>query len=361
MVVKIKRILITGAGGPAGVNFLEALKIAPEKMVLVGADANKHFFYLIPTEKKYIVPPATSPNYIEVINELIAREKIELVHPQPDIEVRVISENREKLDAKTFLPSKRAVEICQDKLESAKIWMQKDVPTARTLEIRKEEDLTKAFEELGTPLWIRARHGAGGRGSTLAKNIETAVAWIAYWRARGEEWEFIAQEYLPGRNLAFHSLWREGELITSMARERLRYIYPHLSPSGITGTPAVQKTIHDETVNKVGTEAVLAVDPKFNGIACVDLKENKEGVPCVTEINAGRMFTTSFFFAYASKILCGDYRGNIPYLYIKLAYDEKIPELPKYNILPPNVYWIRHIDAPAKLVKDGKILGAMYK
>jgi len=29
--------------------------------------------------------------------------------------------------------------------------------------------------------------------------------------------------------------------------------------------------------------------------------------------------------------------------------------------LPEGLYWIRHIDAPARLVKDGKILGAMYK
>jgi carbamoyl-phosphate synthase large subunit len=90
------------------------------------------------------------------------------------------------------------------------------------------------------------------------------------------------------------------------------------------------------------------------------LKENEEGEPCVTEINAGRMFTTSFFFSYASKIIRRDYYANIPYLYVKLAFEEKIPNIPKYDILPENIYWIRHIDAPAKLVKNGKILGEMY-
>ena len=118
--------------------------------------------------------------------------------------------------------------------------------------------------------------------------------------------------------------------------------------------------MHDEAVNKTGTNAVLAIDPKFNGIACVDMKENDEGTPCVTEINAGRMFTTSFFFPFASKILRKDYYANIPYLYVKLAYKEKIPDIPKYDTLPADVYWIRHIDAPARLVKDGKILGEMY-
>jgi len=174
-------------------------------------------------------------------------------------------------------------------------------------------------------------------------------------------WEFIAQAQLPGRNIGFHSLWKDGELVTSMARERIEYIYPSLAPSGVTGTPAVQKTIHDETVNDIGTKAVLSIDSNFNGIACVDMKENKEGTPCVTEINAGRMFTTSFFFSYASKMLRKDYYANIPYLYVKLAFKEKIPNIPKYNILPENVYWIRHIDAPAKLVKNGKVIGEMYR
>ena len=126
------------------------------------------------------------------------------------------------------------------------------------------------------------------------------------------------------------------------------------------GTPAVQKTVHNETVNKVGTEAVLAIDSNFSGIASVDLKENKQGVPCVTEINPGRMFTTSFFFSYASQVIRGEYAVNIPYLYTKLAYKESLPKLQKYNPLPADVYWIRHMDAPAKLVKDNKILGAMY-
>jgi hypothetical protein len=92
----------------------------------------------------------------------------------------------------------------------------------------------------------------------------------------------------------------------------------------------------------------------------VDLKENDDGVPCATEINAGRMFTTSYFFSFASKVLRGDYYANVPYLYVKLAYKEKMPNMPKYDVLPEDVYWIRHIDAPAKLVKDGKVLGAMY-
>ncbi len=357
----MRRILVTGAGGPAGINFTESLRIVSEKMFLVGTEVNKYYAYLASTHKTHIVPNSTAPDYIDELNKITVKEKIEFVHPQPDIEVKTISENREKLNANIFLPSKDTVRICQDKLESTEIWRKNGIPTARTIKLREEADVEKAFEKLGTPLWIRAKRGAGGRGSTPASNWETASSWIRYWKSRGKEWTFIAQEYLHGRNVGFHSLWKDGELVTSMARERINYIYPTLAPSGITGTPSVQRTIHDERVNKIAPEAVLAIDRNFNGIACVDLKENANGSPCVTEINAGRMFTTSFFFSFASQRLLKNYHGNFPYLYIKIAYKELMPDIPKYNILPKNLYWIRHIDAPAKLVKSGKVVGAAYR
>lgn len=356
----MKRVLVTGAGGPAGVNFEMSLRIAPEKIFMIGVEANEYFIHLACANKTWLIPKATDSNYIDKLNEIIRKEKVEFVHAQPDIEVATISENREKLEANVFLPSKKTIRICQDKLESARLWQKNAVPVARLQELRNESDVDKAFEEFGKPIWIRARHGAGGRGSTPAHNRETALSWIRYWKSRNVDWKFIAQEHLPGRNIGFHSIWKDGVLVTSMARERLEYIYPHLAPSGVTGTPSVQRTIHDELVNEIGTKAVLSIDPNFNGIACVDLKENREGGPCVTEINAGRMFTTSFFFSYASKLLRQDSFANIPYLYVKLAYNEK-SKIPKYNILPKDIYWIRHLDAPARLVKGQRVLGAMYK
>lgn len=352
--------MCTGAGGPAGINFTQSLRVAPEKMFLVGTEANEYFVHLAATDTIHRVPLAKEAGYIDKLNEIIKKENVEFLHAQPDVEVEVVSENREKLCAPVYLPSKAAVKACQDKLESAKVWQKKNVPVAKTTQIRSDADIDRAFAEFGSPIWVRARHGAGGKGSTPADNKETALNWIRYWKARNVDWEFIAQEHLPGRNIAFHSLWKDGELVTSMARERLEYIYAYLAPSGITGTPAVQRTVHNDAVNKAGTDAVLSIDPNFSGIASVDLKENASGVPCVTEINPGRMFTTSFFFSFASKLLRKDFGANIPYLYTKLAFKETIPTLPKYNALPADVYWIRHMDAPSRLVKDSKVLGAMY-
>ena len=342
----MKRIITTGSGGPAGINFIKSLGDAPEKIYVIGTDVNKHHLELVNADEKCIIPRSDSSDYIEKLNSLINMTKADIVHPQPDSEVRILSENRKKINAMLFLPEKRTVRICQDKHESAKAWKKAGLPISHSIEIRDEADMITAEEKFGLPYWLRAKVGFSSRGSTLVRNRKTAIHWIGYWKSRGSDWNFIAQEYLPGKNIAFQSVWKDGELITSQARERLEYLYPYLAPSGVTNTPIVAKTIHRNDVNKMATDCVLAIDKNATGIFCVDLKENKDGVPIPTEINTGRFFTTSYFFTKAGI--------NMPYYYLKLAYNEKIPELPKYNALPKDLYWIRHMDAPAILKKGGE-------
>jgi hypothetical protein len=44
----------------------------------------------------------------------------------------------------------------------------------------------------------------------------------------------------------------------------------------------------------------------------------------------------------------------MPYYYVKLAFGEKIPKLPKYNATKANIYWIRGLDTLPVKVKEGK-------
>lgn len=341
----MKKIIITGSGGPAGINIINSLRDSPEKIYLIGTDINKYHLEWPNVDKAYIIPKFTDKNYIEKLNRLIEVTEAEMVHAQPDGEVKLLSEKRKEVNAKIFLPSKKTIEICQDKFKSANVWEKNKIPVAKAIKINDIHDLKKVGKELGYPYWLRATVGFSSRGSTPVYTIETAEHWLGYWKSRGTTWEFVAQEYLPGANIAFQSIWKNGKLITSQARERLEYIYPNLAPSGATNTPVVAVTIHRNDVNKIATDCIRAIDKNATGIFCVDLKENKDGVPCPTEINAGRFFTTSYFFTKAGI--------NMPYYYVKLAYHEPIPNLPKYNAVPAGLYWIRHIDAPAVLKKEG--------
>lgn len=337
----MKRILVTGAGGPAGVNFVRSLRAADEPYYIVGTDVNPFHLEWPELDAAYVAPPSNDAGYVNFLNRVIDREGIEFIHPQPDIEVRVISENREKLRARVFLPQKETIRTCQDKYLSANVWAARGIHKTSSILVRNRKDLRKAEKMLGLPFWLRATQGAGGIGSTPVEDIEVAYHWMEYWRHRGKEWDFVAQEMLPGKNLAFTSLWNKGRLVCSQVRERLEYIYPYLSPSGITGTPALAVTVHRQDVNQIATQAVLAIDSQATGVFSVDLKEDASGIPRPTEINCGRFFTTSYFFTRAGV--------NIPHYYVKLAFNDPVPHLPPYNLLQEGLYWIRHIDCPAVL------------
>ncbi|MHA1898336.1 MAG: hypothetical protein ACTSU2_13155, partial [Promethearchaeota archaeon] len=70
---------------------------------------------------------------------------------------------------------------------------------------------------------------------------------------------------------------------------------------------------------------------------------------------AGRYFTTSYFFSKAGKEYGIPY-ANMPYMEIKLAFDEELPpNVKKYNILPEGLLWIRHIDCGSHLVPRDKL------
>jgi carbamoyl-phosphate synthase large subunit len=360
-----KKILLTGCGGPAGVNFLKSVNELSENTKFYGADMN-HFHlhlakpYLAKDEDSdpcgFIIPRADNPLYIEALKQIIKEHEIDFISPQPDFEVKYISENREKLGCKTFLPDKEVVKNCQDKLKSAEIWHKADIPSIKPFEIRMAQfngDLDFAFRSLGkgNGFWLRANEGAGGRGSTFCRSAKMARHWIMYWLQRGVKWKWMAQEYLPGRNIAWQGIFKDGELIVSQARERLEYIYAYLAPSGITGTPTRAKTINDDAVNEMAMDSILAIDKKPNGIYSVDLKGNKDGVIVPTEINPGRFHTTSFFYAKASKTL-NIPRANMPVVFLKTAFDDPIPEGPQFDILPPDIFWLRHIDCPSILIRS---------
>jgi len=348
----MKRILITGAGGSAGINFMRSLRLVEETFYIVGTDINKYHMELSKADVNYIVPPFDETGYIETLNKIIKKEKIEFLHCQPDTELRVISENREKIKAKTFLPSKEAIRIALDKMVFSRYMEKNNVPVAKAFLINNPKDINSAIKKLSSSsngkMWIRATTGAGSRASLPVINYDQALMWIEYWnRMKDVKYgEFMMSEFLPGKEFAFQSIWQNGRLITSQARERLEYVFGNRMPSGQSSSPTIAKTIHREDVNRIATAAIKALDNNANGIFCVDLKENNRGIPCVTEINVGRFFTTSIFFAVAG--------SNMPYYYIKMGFNEKLPPLPQYNALPENLYWIRQIDCGEKLIHEGE-------
>jgi hypothetical protein len=344
----MKRILITGAGGAPGTNFVRSLRLVThEQFYLIGIDADPFYLQRAETDEKHLAPRFDDSQYLQIVNQIIEETGAELIFAQPDVEIGVLSEMREKLGCRTFLPAKETIRVCLDKYASFERWKKAGLTVPETMMIRTEADLREAFERFGPRIWIRAIRGAFGKGSLPTESYEQAKAWLDFQKGWGA---FSAAECLEEQSVTWQSIWRNGELVVAQGRKRLYWEFANRSPSGVTGLTGTGVTIRDPQLDDLAHKAIMAIDRKPHGIFSVDMTYDKREVPNPTEINIGRFFTTHLFFSTAGL--------NMPYLYVKLAFDEEVPQIePKINPLPEGLAWIRGMDIEPVL-SDVKIISA---
>jgi carbamoylphosphate synthase large subunit len=350
-----RRVLVTGAGGVAGINFVRALRASARKYYIVGAEYSKYYIQLPDLDSRYLTPRHDSPEFVPKVSGIAERERVDFIHPQPSSEALVLSSNRSSLPAPVFLPDPPVMLVGQDKLLTQERLSAASVPVARTVPLKSIKDIDLAFDSLPSPVWLRARHGAGGRLSLKCDSKAEARDWVDLWTRRGTPVdEFIAQEFLEGRNVAWDSLWKDGRLVTSYCRERLEYPFKHVSPSGITGTPSVARTVHDQEVNQIGKKSVKAISKKPNGAFSVDMKGDSKGRAAVSEVDPGKFHTTMPLWGYvALKHFRLPWYSNLADLYVRLGLGEEPPrDAPEYDLLPSGYYMIRNIDSGVLLWRE---------
>jgi predicted ATP-grasp superfamily ATP-dependent carboligase len=342
----VTTVLLLGAGGSAAANVLDSLRRASAHYRVVGADASKMKLHLSGADDRLVIPRAGDDGYAAAIIAAVERFGCDVVHPQPDPDVLAIGQLRDEIPAATYLPDQSALVLAADKLAVASSLRSAGVPVPQTIAFSGIDDVASAIAKLLTEhdqVWVRARVGAGARASLPVRRGAQAEAWVQWWiDERGlHPSDFMASEFLPGREFAYQSVWQDGELVAGQSRERLEYLYGHLTPSGQTSTPAVARTVDEPAVDQLAQHAIRALDPDPCGVYCVDIKESGDGLAKVTEINAGRFFTTSNFFAAAGL--------NMADILVRCALGERPPRCGS-SPLPADLFWIRMVDMGYALV-----------
>jgi carbamoylphosphate synthase large subunit len=344
----LPNILITAAGGPGAVNMTRSL-LKDESLKLYGCDASPFYVHLALTHERSVVPRCSEREpYLKAINTLCRQWHIDLIMPNNSLEAHVLSSERDRLDAGVLLPPPETLDIANSKWRTYEVWREHKLPVPRSTIVSTRSVLRRIFAEYGErPIWIRGAGipGKGIGGAALpCKSFSQAEAWIDFYEGWGA---MMASEYLPGENLTWIGLWNNGQLITSQGRERLAYIIPHVSPSGVTGAPAISRTVHRDDLNTLAPKASLAIDPNLTGVSFLDFKCDKSGSPRLTEINAGRFGTTHHFYSEAGL--------NLPVMLVDLALgrESQGTNPPKFDPLPADLFWVRTLDAgPVLLDSD---------
>lgn len=338
----MKRVIISHAGSRIGVGFCRTLKSSPEPVHIIGIDSDKYHIQRAVADELHLVPRAKDEDYIPVVRQIVRETEADFLWVQHEAEIALVSEQASSLGVRTFLPKWDTVIICQDKMATYDLMKNAGVTVPPSIFLSSPEDLRKAFREIGQPLWLRAIHGAGGRGSLPVTDEDSAFRWIDMQRGWGQ---FMAAKRLQDGMASWECIWRNGRLLAAQGRRRLYWEFSHLTPSGVTGVGGAHQWIDDPVVDEMAMRAIKAIDPEPNGVFSVDMVYDEHGRPNVTEINVGRFMSGGAI--YYNK----DPRINFPYLAVRAGMDElSLAMEPIMNPLPQGVVLIHGMDTEPVLV-----------
>ncbi len=298
-------ILINGVGGPTPRSMLRALELSnnAEGYNYYGTDINPHAIGLYQNslyKKTFLIPGAGSEEYWESIEKIIDENKIDLALVQPEMEVIEWSrrQGQNHLPCKSLIPDYAIAKLLVDKSQVSKI-LEINRFGPRSIELgNKEDNLDEIEQAIGYPFWIRSALGSSGLGSLLIEDRGMLRHWVGVDTGATK---FLASEYLPGRNLACKMLYHEGDLIRAAVGQRVTYIMSKVAPSGITGNTSFGRLLNEPQVFEIAKEAIEQVfdqtKSRRHGFFTVDLKEDADGRPLVTEINVRHVAFTGCFAA----------------------------------------------------------------
>ena len=268
-----RRILLPGAGTGAGNNLIRSLGEDYPGLFVVGTHDDRFTLRNSKANRNYLLPRAGDPRFTDALRTIIERERIDLVIPHTADDVDTVSGLRDVLPCRTFLPSKSTLERCQDSRELHEFLRAHDFPT-----ITASDDLT-------------------------------------------------------GRDFACQSLWKDGRLMLIKTVERLAYLGGTAAGGPIE---SLAKTVDERWAVALCADAVRLLDPDATGAFSVSLRENRTGIPCITEIHAGRFTAMLNFFDLTG-------RHNMSATYVRLALDEPVDVGDPYDV-GAECYFVRGVD-----------------
>lgn len=340
-------ILISGSCGVTSRAIARSLRLSEKfgSAKLVGTDVceNRYGIHEGLFDVTYRVPYVWESGYESLVEKICATESISVAVIIPELEVRHWASR--KFPVPVMLPPPDFCELAVSKKRLyealSETGLVPDFQIVDSKAILGGTQKIKAF-----PRWVREfdEGSSSGKGAYLVNDEQELEAWMTLNR---DTQQLMVAEVLPGRNLACHLLYNQGELVKIATYERLKYFMSRVSMSGITGNICEGRLVNIPAALKVSTAAVAKLiemtGETMHGIVAVDLKESSDGTPMVTEVNL-RHVASTFSFA----------RGgiNLAETQVALALDPKAPTGDIEITFPPNNRIFRDIDGEPIWIRD---------
>ncbi len=187
-------ILITGVGAVIGQGIIKSLCNENLPFRLVGIDASSSAVGFQWTDASYTVPRADNPSWVSSIIEICNKEKVILVLPGIEQDVKVLLENKDKLVKSTkalpLLNSSEALRVGFDKWELYCFAKQNEVPMPLTWLVNDVN--TDLMLDTSYPLLLKPRKGMAGKGIHKVENRGD----FDFWIKRIQNNDYILQQHI---------------------------------------------------------------------------------------------------------------------------------------------------------------------
>jgi carbamoyl-phosphate synthase large subunit len=260
-------VLVTGAGGPAGIAMLKSLSADPTvRLIAADMDGWAAGLYLVPGGGRLVIPAGRAPEFADVMLDRCVTLDVDVVVPTVDAELKPLAVARQVFkDAgvRLMLPPARALDLTLDKLALART-------CADVVRVPRTECLNDDLEpgSWSYPVIVKPRTGSGSRDITL---VGSAPDLKALMPAAG----FLVQEFLPGEEYSIDVLADvDGRIVAGVPRARARVD---------SGVSVAGRTVHDSELETFGAAVARRVGLTF--ISNVQARRDHHGRPALLEVN----------------------------------------------------------------------------
>lgn len=298
-------MLVTGVGGGIGIGAIKGLRMGyGNRIKIVGVDCNPLSAGFKFSDKHYCVPQASDLQFLAKMQEILSKEKVDIILPCTDHELLPLSENKEEFEKRgtyTIVSDKETIVTCRDKWRTYNV-LNPFVPMPETFLPENIKD-TKAFSNMKFPLVVKPRSGWGSRQFFVADNKSELHVFCAKIE------DPLIQQSLDGSEYTVDVLCdMKGKVLCAIPRLRIELI-AGLSSKGKT----VENADLEELAKRIGEKMNFRGPFNFQAKGSPELK--------VFEVNPRLA---------GSAILSIKAGVNITYLSVQLALNEDI-EIPQFQ------------------------------
>jgi carbamoyl-phosphate synthase large subunit len=212
--------MITGVGGRSvGHQIFQAIQLAPKRYRPIVADAAAFSYGLYGAERRYLLPPGNSPDYLDAVRRIVMKEGIVAILPGTQPETDILSRNASSLGIGCHVIANppQLIQMCKSK-QTLQDWLE-----ANSIAVPRSaigEGWKKLSEQCGYPLVAKPTEDTGGsRGVALLNDDQEVNLYLQSCPAE----KIIFQEYVGCIDTEYTvgvMISKDGKIIDSIVMHR---------------------------------------------------------------------------------------------------------------------------------------------